>query len=161
MSTTITIRYEGVPDPLHPEHAIPAPLPTIITVPQDIPAWVATSCGDCGCVAGEISVWTGPDGSGISAAYSPQLGLDVMREVGGYLRAALPAEVPAWTAQLPAVHAAVVAALHDAERTRPDVRRACEANRALLLSIRDVEMATADVWLDSETGEFHELPPAR
>jgi hypothetical protein len=161
MSTTITIRYEGVPDPVHPERAIPAPLPTDITVPQDVPGWVATNFGDCGCVPAEISVWTGPDDCGVSAAYSPRLGLDVSREVAGHLRAALPGEVPAWTAHLPAMHAAVVAALEDAERTRPDVRRACEANRALLHSIRDVEKATAHLWLDSETGEFHELPSAR
>jgi hypothetical protein len=161
MSTRITIRFEGVPDLVHPEHAIPAPLPMVITVPQTIPAWVKTNWGDCGLVASEFNVWTGPDAYGVSAAYCPRLGLDVFREVDGYLRAALPEEVPAWTAQMPALHAAVVAALEDAERTRPDVRRASEANRALLRSIKDVERASTHLWLDSESGELHELPPAQ
>lgn len=159
MSTTITIRYQGVLDSVHPERAIPAPAPTVITVPQDIPASVMTDWGDCGFVAASISVWAGPDDCGVSAVYSPQLGLQVTREVDGHLREALPGEVSEWTAHLPAVHAAVVAALAEAERTRPDVKRTCEANREEMRSIQDAELAMGNLWLDSETAEYHELPP--
>ena len=159
MSTTITIRYQGVPHPVHPERAIPASAPTVITIPQDLPTPVMTHCGDCGLVAASIDVWTGPDGCGVSAVYSPQFGLRVTREVDGYPRDALPGEVPEWTAQMPAVHAAMVAALAEAEHTRPDVKRSCEANREQMRSTQDVDLAMGSVWLDSETGEYYALPP--
>jgi hypothetical protein len=161
MSTTITIRYQGVPHPVYPERAIPAPAPTVITIPQDLPTPVMTNWGDCGYVAAWIDVRTGPDDCGVSAVYCPQFGLRVTSEVDGYPRVARPAEVPEWTAQMPAVHAAMVAALAEAERTRPDVRRSCEVNREEMRRAQDVDLAMGSVWLDSETGEYHELPPAR
>lgn len=159
MSTTITIRYQGVPHPVHPELAIPAPAPTVITIPQDIPGPVTTHCGDCGYVAAWIDVRTGPDECGVSAVYSPQFGLRLTNEVDGYPRDARLGEVPEWTAQMPAVHAAVAAALAEAERTRPDVKRSCEVNREEMRSTQDVDLAMGSVWLDSETGEYYPLLP--
>lgn len=161
MSTAITIHYNGVSDPGHPERAIPAPAPTVIVVPEDIPTWVQTNKGDCGYVPSDLAIWTGPDAHGISASYTPQLGLDVFRVVDDYLRTALPEEVPAWTAQLPAVHAAVVAAVEEAERTRLDVHASCEVNRAIMRSIQEEELAHAGQWLDSRTWEYHDLPQER
>jgi hypothetical protein len=157
MSTTVTIHYQGVP-----ERGIPAPAPTTVTVPVDIPVKIGIDPpGDFGYPPEELSVQTGADTRGIQADFSPKLGLSVRLHFGELFRYALPDEVPEWTQHLPAVHAAVVAALADAERNRLDVHTSCELNRVILRADRLEEESHANQWLDSRTGEYVEVISAK
>lgn len=113
------------------DYLSPGVRPTSVDLPDvHLPVGVAveTGWGDCELHPENLSVMTSPDTNGIY--------VEVCRgSVLAYQHPGrVPVVIPAWANRMGDVFRAAVLALMQAEKTRPDVARACAAYRGLFVA---------------------------